>query len=141
LQSPTIKLVNLLGEYDGAASPFMMTVHTAYCYHLPLLLSPDVIWNLIAQSVANHVNENSKALRTKFVKHEEKATLLIRRDEFVLGSPSNDWEGCFDEFSAKIKSHIGEENHSMIVADFSTTTSVEKACSEIVLMEAMKSFF
>ncbi|MCI5208545.1 MAG: DUF4419 domain-containing protein, partial [Candidatus Electrothrix sp. ATG2] len=47
----------------------------------------------------------------------------------------------FREFSTQIKKHIGEVNHSNIVASFSTTGAVERAANEIVLMDSLKSYF
>ena len=59
----------------------------------------------------------------------------------MKGSPENPWSEVFGEFSAQIKKHIGEENHSNIVASFSTTGPIERAANEIVLMDSLKSYF
>jgi hypothetical protein len=59
----------------------------------------------------------------------------------VKGSSENPWSELFAEFSAKIKEHIGEVNHSNIVASFSTTGPIERAANEIVMMDTLKSYF
>ena len=120
--------------------PFMATVHLAFEHHYPLSLSPDMIWILIAQGVAHHINAHAEELRHKFVQHEGKATLQVRRDDFVKGSPENPWPEVFSEFSTQIRDHIGEK-HDFFIADFSTTGAVEKAASEVVLMDAMQNYF
>jgi hypothetical protein len=74
------------------------------------------------------------------VKHQGKLELVADRDEFVKGSPENDWPGVFAEFSEAIRSHIGDA-HSLIVADFSTTGPVERAASEVTLLDTMQAFF
>jgi hypothetical protein len=115
--------------------------HLAYQYHFPLVLSPDVIWLTIAQGLANHVNNNAERLRPQFVPHEGKVTIQVRRDDFKRGSPENPWAEVWPEFSAKIKEVIGPETHGMIVSDFSTTGSTERAASEVVLMDCVQSYF
>merc|ERR1712093_56841 len=71
---------------------FAKAVHAAFFDHHPLVLSPDIIWLTIAQGLANHVDQNAKTLRHKFVSHQGKMNLVISRPEFVKGSPENNWE-------------------------------------------------
>lgn len=120
---------------------FAYAVGLSFARHYPLVLSPDSVWLTISQGLANHINEFTEDVRKKFVVHEGKVQIVIQRDKFIKGSQDNDWEGAFEEFSARIKEHIGPANHSMIVSDFTTTGPVERAASEVVLMDAMKSYF
>jgi hypothetical protein len=125
---------------DRIPNSFVRTVHSSFDLHLPLVLSPDDIWLVIAQGFAAHVYQNAEKLRHMFVQHEGKAILRVQRDFFVKGSPDNDWPGVFGEFSDGIAAHIGEKR-DLLVSRFSTTGPVEKAASEVVLMDAMQSFF
>jgi len=123
---------------------FLQAVHIAFADHYPLVLSPDDIWLAIAQGFSQHVLKNAEALRQRFVlgsKEGEKKLIEIRRDGFVKGSPHNDWPGAFDEFSAKIGENIGQEKVKLVRSNFSTTGGVEKAASEVVLMESMSAYF
>lgn len=123
---------------------FLNAVHTAYDLHYPLVLSPDDIWLTIAQGFASHVLGNAEGLRERFLpgsKAGEKEYIEIQRNEFVKGSLDNDWPGCFDEFSEKIGKRIGEHRTAMIRSNFSTTGVVERAASEVVLMESMSAYF
>jgi hypothetical protein len=119
---------------------FLGAVHHAFDAHYPLVLSPDDVWLCIAQGFAIHIDLNAEALRRRFVRHEEKPNIVVRRDAFIKGSPENDWPGCFSEFSDQIAMHIGRKR-DLVVADFSTTGPIEKAVSEIVLMAAMRHYF
>jgi hypothetical protein len=116
-------------------------VGTSFAEHYPLVLSPDSIWITLSQGLATHINRHAEAVRKQFVDHEGKVKIIVRRDSFLKGAEDNDWEGAFAEFSEKIKSYIGNANHQMIVSDFSTTGVVEKAASEVVLMDSMQSYF
>ena len=116
-------------------------MHSAYAQHRPLVLSPDMFWLLVAQGFANHVNVNSDAMRHHFVQFEGKKKVVIRRDQFIKGSPENDWAGAYNEFADKLVEFIGQENHDRIVCPFSTTGLVERAANDLVLMDAMQSYF
>lgn len=138
--------VESCSEYHGKVvaspyHPFVAAVHAAFSDHRPLVLSPDMFWLLIGQGLARHVNASAEELRSRFVQHDGKKQLTVRRDDFVKGSPENPWNEVFEEFSTQIKEHIGEENHSNIVASFSTTGAVERAANEIVLMDSLQSYF
>ncbi|MGC4047083.1 MAG: DUF4419 domain-containing protein [Armatimonas sp.] len=128
-------------DEDVYAHCFITAANAAYDGHYPLVISPDMIWLLIAQGFAIHVRENAEVLRGNLVAHEGKAKLEIRRDEFLRGFAGNDWESVFSEFSEQIKSHIGQETHDTIAPTFSTTGIVEKAAFEITLMDAMQEYF
>ena len=45
---------------DGIKNPFIGAVHTAYNTHYPLVLSPDMIWQCVAQGFAIHINKNAE---------------------------------------------------------------------------------
>jgi len=120
---------------------FVKAVHAAFFDHHQLVLSPDVIWLTIAQGLANHVDQNAELLREKFVYHEGKKELVISRPDFVKGSPANDWEGVFPEFSTLIKANSVEGTTELIENDFSTTGPVERIVSHITLMDAVQHYF
>lgn len=133
--------VNAPNVCDGwRPNGLLAAVDSAFNNHYPLTLGPDDIWLAIAQGFALHVNANAEALRGRFVQHEGKKELLVVRDSFVKGSPDNDWQGVFGEFSDQIAEHIGKQR-DLVVASFSTTGLVERAASEVVLMDAMKNYF
>jgi hypothetical protein len=120
---------------------FVMAVYHAFNSHVPLCFGPDDLWTLIIQGVSKHIELNAEKLRDKFVDFEGKKVLRIHRDHFVLGSPNNDWAGCFEEWSQMVSDNIGKENTDKLVPKFSTTGSLEKALHELALMDCMKSYF
>lgn len=119
---------------------FVQAVHMAFDKHMPLTLAPDDVWLCIAQGFANHVNANAEALRKRFVDHEGKVVIRVVRNSFVKGSATNNWPGAFAEFSDQIGNYIGKKQ-DLLVSDFSTTGPIERAASEIVLMDAMQQYF
>lgn len=123
-----------------AAHALIEAVHTAFAEHYPLVLTPDDVWLCLAQGFGMHVEANARALRSRFVRHEGKLDLVVRRDGFVKGSSDNDWQSCFAEWSDAIAAHIGKKR-DLVIASFSTTGPIERAASELVLMSAVKNYF
>lgn len=121
--------------------PFMEAMHTAYAKHYGMTISPDMIWLLISQGFALHVNQNAEQLRDKFVDFDGKKKLHVQRDEFMKGGDANDWPGVFEEFSKQIEANTGTELLDLVTGDFSTTGIAEKAAFQVTLMDAMKSYF
>jgi len=144
-EGPPLGFVESCSQYHGklvgvSCNPLLGALHYAFADHRPLCLSPDIIWLTLTQGLANHINLNAERLRRQFVTHDGKLKLIARRDDFVKGSPENPWSEVFASFSTQIKEHIGEA-HGLIVADYSTTGQVERAASEVVLLDAMQSYF
>ncbi|MEZ4398739.1 MAG: DUF4419 domain-containing protein [Kofleriaceae bacterium] len=120
-------------------SPLVQMAHDAFYEHRPIALSPDAVWFTIAQGFATHVNVHSEALRARFVRHAGKAKLTVVRDDFLLGQP-NPWPEAFAEFSDQIAEHVGKLR-DLVVADFSTTGPLERAATEVLLMDAFQGYF
>jgi hypothetical protein len=120
--------------------PLIGALHAAFNTHRPIALSPDIIWLTLTQGFARHINANAEQLRHDLVRHHGKLQVIVQRDDFVKGSPENPWPEVFAEFSTAIQEHIGPA-HGLIVADFSTTGPVERAASEVALLDSMQAFF
>lgn len=121
--------------------PFVKAVHMAYSSHLPLIITPDIIWYIISSGVSIHINKNSEKLRHNFVDHEGKKKIEIRRDDFVLNSPNNPWNEVIDDFSIKIRELTKNDVADTLMANFTTTTKCSRVVSQIVLMDAMQKYF
>jgi len=120
---------------------FFNGMYQAYADHRPFVLSPDMIWLLISQGFAHHVNANPGKLRHHFVDFSGKLSLVVSTDEITLDNPNSPWEKVFPEFTKQIAEHTGKEIIDLLSSDFTTTTAVEKVAAEITIMEAMKSYF
>lgn len=119
---------------------FLQGLHQAYADHRPFVLSPDIIWLLICQGFAMHINLNSERLRNKVVNFQGKKELDVLNDNIQLGKPSN-WESVFPEFTKQIRAYTGNEFLDFLSADFSTTSLNEKIASEITILSSVKPYF
>lgn len=132
------KLIDM--GHNKTGHPFIMMLHEAYAQHRPIIISPDHIWLLICHGFAAHVNNHAEELRHHFVQHEGQEEIVIIRC-FHKGYKHNPWENTFPEFCAEIRNYVGEDLHNALIADFSTTTPVEKAAFELSMMDAMQEYF
>ena len=121
--------------------PFVAALHRAFRDHRPFVLSPDMLWLLIAQGFASHVRLHAEELRPQLVAHEGRVKIEVRRDDFVKGDARNPWPEVFGEFNDEVRKHLGRDTHHLLVPAFSTTGPVEKAVTEIVLLSALSPFF
>ena len=128
------------GHYHG----FISAVSAAFANHYPLALRPQHFWLLILQGVAKHVELNAEDVRTQWVSHEGQKELVVFRDNFVLNTP-NDWAGVVtgpsDSFAAQIDANVVDGVAAELSPAFGGTTTVERVCEKITVMDVCKSFF
>jgi hypothetical protein len=133
----------IVGEtVDG--NGFLQALDFAYNYHRDLVLRPDDMWLLIAMGFATHINKNPEKYRSLLVAFEGKQVIEVEESRVVPGNGvANDWVECgvFDKFGKNIAEHIGAELYDTLVSNFSTTTPLDKAVSEIVLMDTTQACF
>lgn len=119
---------------------FLRGMQQAYADHRPFVLSPDMIWLLISQGFAQHINANSELMRNLIVDFSGKQSLYIQADKKV-DDPTLSWEKAISQFSDQISKNVSNDLVETLTCNFSTTTPVEKIASEITIMEATKSYF
>ena len=120
---------------------FFKCLVVAYASHRPIVLSPDIIWTLIAQGFSQHVNNNPEALRDRIVYHEKgKIKLTITTNE-ELHSPNVKWDELLDAFDKQIAENTRDNLADVMRADFSTTDKTARIVSQMTLMSSVKAFF
>lgn len=121
-------------------NPFIYAVDLAYSGHYPITFSPDMIWLLITQGIAQHCDLKPEEARKFFVDHEGKKELIVQRDDFRLEG-GNPWPEVFSAFIDKMQKEIGEERVKDFIPKFSTTLALEQTCFNLSLMDIMKNYF
>lgn len=125
----------------GGKNPVLGGFLLAYKEHRPIVLSPDMVWLLISQGFARHIANNAEAFRAELVGFEGKKKLTVSVNNVPLGDPQADWEQVFPEFTQQIAGYTGPDLLSTLTGDFSTTTPTTRICSQITVMEGVKSYF
>ncbi|MFO0712636.1 MAG: UDP-N-acetylmuramate dehydrogenase [Sandaracinus sp.] len=126
---------------DGPRThPLLGAVHVAFSEHRPLVLGPDALWLTVAQGLARHVRLHSERLRGRLVRHEGTKRLTVHHEGPFPTDP-----GAIATLLAKmhdaLAAEIGPGSARRFSCDFSTTTSVERTASHIVLLDAYSPFF
>jgi len=129
-----------ISERHYTQNNFIGMIHEAYSAHIPITLSPDDFWFYISYGFSRHINLNAEKYRKYFVNFEGKQDIIIERHGFIKGNKDNDWPGVFPEFSDRIADHVGK-TRDLVVADYTTTSSLEKLAFEVNLMDAMQQYF
>jgi len=97
---------------------------------------------MITMAFSAHINNDPEKFRDLLVKFEGKQDIEVESD-LMPGAGKNNFleDGVFEKFSKQIEQSIGEDIYKTLIADFSTTTPLDKAVSQIVLMDTTKAFF
>ena len=87
--------------YINGMSSILQGFYSSYENHLPLRLTPDIIWILIVQGFSHHVNFNAEELREKFVNFEKKKTLevIINKYHSYKQMQPEDYEYLFENLT------------------------------------------
>lgn len=127
-----------------AINGFAEAIHLAYANHHGLALSPDDIFITFLQGISIHINQEPELHRSSVgLDHTEpgtKETIDVRRDNFTIGNPNNDWQGVFPEFSQKIADKVGDF-HKLLSPKFSTSDSLSLAVASLTIMDIFKNYF
>lgn len=111
-----------------------------FAEHRPLVLSPDLIWLVIAQTLSINIEINAEKYRSRIVSHSGKRQITVLSQSDILNEPT-DWDLIFKEFESQINNNTKKGILSTITCDFSTSGSDERIASQITLMNAVKSYF
>lgn len=126
---------------DVRYQPLLAAVYTAFSQHRPLVLTPDAVWITIAQGVAHHMALHGERLRPLFVNHANKLDLVFECTGWVKGSPENPWSEAFSAWAGQIRDHVGVDVHDALICDFGTSGPVERAASQVVMMDVFERYF
>ena len=129
--------------YTKGINNILQGFYSAYENHLPIRLTPDIIWLLIVQGFSHHVNYNSKELREKFVNFEgkKKLEIIIPKYHSYKQMKSEDYAELFEKLTEKIKENVGEELINTIDFNFSTSNEITKVVGYASIMSSSKKFF
>lgn len=120
---------------------FLQGMYRAYAEHRPFVLSPDMIWLLISQGFATHVDIHAEELRSQIVDHSEKTSLIIMDNRIRIDDPNAPWEKLFPQFADSMRAYTKNGIIDLLTADFSTTTPTSRIASQITVMKAMENYF
>lgn len=122
--------------------PILEGYYQSYAKHIPVTVSPDILWMLIVQGFSRHIDQNAEKLRYKFVDFDGQKTLIVNGDEWTIEEITREgWESTFAAFVELIKRNAGDSMIKIITPTFSTTTPTIQVSSQIAIMSCFKNYF
>lgn len=128
---------------NGGNHAFLWGLHRAYAEHRPFTLSPDMIWLLVLQGVAQHINYSAAKGNHLFDAVQSRQTIVVFNQAIKLGDPSSPWEETTTQLTEAVAKALQNDQAliDLLRADFSTTQLAERVASEITILDAMKPYF
>jgi len=125
----------------GDFHPLIAAAAIAYKQHMPLALSPDMIWITVLQGLARHMANHSESLRLKLVAHQTKIELVVDTNLGRLPETDVQMLAVTQSFVELIGKHVPPDKQFLFRGEFSTTTDVERIVGSIVLMDSFQPYF
>ena len=127
---------------DLKGLPILEGYYKAYVKHIPICITPDLLWMLIIQGFSRHIDQNSEKLRSKFVQFEGKKALCVDGNEKSIDDITKEgWERTFNEFVENIRKNVGGLMINLLTPCFTTTTPTIQVASQIAIMSVYKNYF
>jgi hypothetical protein len=129
-------------RYGGATvSLGIQAIHQAFAAHVPLSLTPDVLWYMIVHEVAEYVRQNSDRHAAVFTgTPDSKQTIVIRDDSLRRDEPS-DWQRAISLVREPLSARVSDYTMDLFLPQFSTTTEEAETALLIALMDVVSPFY
>ncbi|MFE0515764.1 DUF4419 domain-containing protein [Streptomyces sp. NPDC058964] len=137
----TDRLVGRPGDTPEAEEPasslLLRAIHLCFTAHLPLSLSPDLLWYAVVHETAVHVRLNADTYAGLFTDTPGcEQTIALRDDLAPL-----DWERSINLVQQPLRARIGDEVADLFQPAFSTTTPADATAALVALMDVVSPYY
>ncbi|MCZ1012363.1 DUF4419 domain-containing protein [Streptomyces lydicus] len=122
---------------EPASSLLLRAIHLCFTAHLPLSLSPDLLWYAVVHEVAVHVRLNSSTYEGLFTDTPGHRQTITVRDDLAPW----DWERSINLVQQPLRDRIGDEVADLFQPVFSTTTPTDATTTLIALMDVVSPYY
>ncbi|WP_328303283.1 DUF4419 domain-containing protein [Streptomyces sp. NBC_00435] len=122
---------------EPASSLLLRAIHLCFTAHLPLSLSPDLLWYAVVHEVAVHVRLNSVTYAGLFTETPGHPQTVIVRDDLA----PLDWERSINLVQQPLRARIGDDAADLFQPDFSTTTPADATAALVALMDVVSPYY
>ncbi|MFI6151868.1 DUF4419 domain-containing protein [Kitasatospora sp. NPDC051170] len=128
------------GEAEPTWSLLLRAAHLAFCRHLPLSLSPDVLWYAVVHEIAVHVRLNAETYEGVFSATPGRKRTVQVEDDSLLG-PEPDWARSIRLVREPLAVEVGPDLVELFTPAFSTTTPDEVSATLVALMDVVSPYY
>ncbi|MFD0531919.1 DUF4419 domain-containing protein [Kitasatospora arboriphila] len=137
----TERLIGLPTGVPAVAEPssslLLRALHLCFAAHLPLSLSPDVLWYTVVHESAVHVRLNADRYAHLFTDTPGYTRTIVVRDD---AAPA-DWERSIRRVREPLHRNLGEATTELFLPPFSTTTPTDTAAALVALMDVVSPYY
>jgi hypothetical protein len=119
----------------------IQVIHQAFAAHVPLSLSPDLLWYMIVHEVAEHVRQNSGLYANLFTDDPANKQLIEVRDDSLSYDRPSDWLSAIDLFREPLRKQLTEQTVDLFLPDFTTTTIADEITLLVALMDVVSPYY
>lgn len=120
---------------------FVASLHYGFADHRPVAISPDMIWLMITQSFAMHINLNPEKYRDQIVAFDGVKNIQIRSNLLLKHDSILPWNEQVHSFKDSLELHLGRKFTETMLPLFSTTKEKEMVAYEIALLDIVSPYF
>jgi hypothetical protein len=121
--------------------PFILALYFAFAKHKKMTITPDMIWLLICQGVATHINLNGEKYRGYFTSNLEKQKINVREDRISNSFNDSNWISAISKISASLSRFIKPDLFNLFDPKFTTTGPAQNAVFQLTLMHTVKQYY
>ena len=122
---------------EPTSSLLLRALHLCFTAHLPLSLSPDLLWYAVVHEVAVHVRLHPDAYAGLFTDTPgHRQTIAVRDDLAPL-----DWERSVHLVEEPLRARIGDDVADLFRPAFSTTTPTDATAALVALLDVVGPYY
>ncbi|MFJ4189497.1 DUF4419 domain-containing protein [Kitasatospora sp. NPDC089509] len=129
-----------VAEAEPTWSLLLRAAHIAFARHLPLSLSPDVLWYAVVHEVAVHVRLDAERYEGLFSATPGRKRTIQVRDDSLLSADA-DWARSIRLVREPLAKEIGPELVELFQPAFSTTTPDDVSSVLVALMDVVSPYY
>jgi Domain of unknown function (DUF4419) len=119
----------------------IQAIHQAFAAHVPLSLTPDLLWYLVVHEVAEHVRQNPGRYTGTFTRAAEWQQTVVTRDDRLRQDDPSCWPQSIGLVRDPLRAGIGEYSMELFLPQFSTTTEEAETALLIALMDVASPYY
>ncbi|MEV7782721.1 DUF4419 domain-containing protein [Kitasatospora sp. NPDC088351] len=127
-------------EGEPSWSLLVRAAHLAFAGHLPLSLSPDVLWYAVVHEIAVHLRLNAEQYAGLFTRTPGERSTITVRDDSLFG-PDPDWARSIRLVREPLEQALGAETVELFQPSFSTTTPDDVSAALVALMDVVSPYY
>jgi hypothetical protein len=119
----------------------IQAIHQAFAAHVPLSLTPDLLWYLIVHEVAEYVRQNPRAHAGVFTDTPQSRQMIVVRDDSLRRGDPSGWRRSVGLVRDRLRAKVSDYTMGLFLPRFSTTTEEAQTALLIAFMDVVSPFY